>query len=120
PQETKNECTLAGIGAAAWHRRVVGRQIPSRKRTRLSEWNPSPGAATHATAGARQGGGAEHRRLHLGLSRLAAGRAGSSLVAGEIPPQGSRDRLSARRERRPGRYGLLGNTAGEPVPGCHA
>ena len=56
-------------------RRLPRRQIRARIRPRLSDRRPGAGPPADAAAPARRAGRAQHRRLRLRLSRLAAGRA---------------------------------------------
>ena len=64
---------------------------------------------------ARRGGGAEHRRLHLRLPRLAARQSRPGAVEGEEAPDRAQDPLPARHQRGTRRNRGLGHAAGQPV-----
>ena len=78
----------------AWSwRGEPGRQIHTPVRADLSLGHPGAGAAADDAARARPRGGAEHRRLHLRLSRLAARRLRQRAVAGAAAPRPKRHRF---------------------------
>ena len=65
---------------------------------------------------ARRARRAQHRGLHLRLSRLAARRLRQGAVAGASAARAARHRLPARPQRGPRRHRRLGHPAGRPVP----
>src|SRR6266436_9198972 len=64
----------------------AGRQVPPRGQANLPFRRPGAGAATDVAARTRSRGWPQHRRLHLGLPRLAAWHVRPYAVACEILP----------------------------------
>ena len=93
------------------------RQVRPRIGPRLPQRRPSPGAPADDAAPARRGGGAQDRRLHLGLPRLAARRLRHQPVAGPALPREQRHRLRARHQRGPGRHRGVGQPAAQRPAG---
>ena len=92
-------------------RRNPGRQVRARQRPRLPDRHAGAGAPADDAAPARPRRRAQHRRLHLRLSRLAARRLRPGAVAGQALHQEQPHRVPARRQRGPGRDRPVGHPA---------
>ena len=92
-------------------------QVHARRRPHLPVRRAGAGAPAADAADARPRRRPEHRRLHLRLPRLAAGRLRPGTVEGEEAPGRLGDRVHAGPQRGPRRDHGLGHAADEPVPG---
>nr|CUV20013.1 conserved protein of unknown function [Ralstonia solanacearum] len=92
PRST-HECPSERRATPRARNRFPGRQIHAGARPHLYQRDAGAGAAADAAAGARSRCGAEHRRLHLRLPRLAAGGAGPGPVEGQDASVRPRHRL---------------------------
>ena len=93
------------------------RQISAGFGSRLPDRRPGVGAAADAPAAARLAGRAQHRRLRLGLPRIAAGWRRPVAVEGGEVPRARAHPLSPGPERGPRSDVDLGIAAGQHVPG---
>ncbi len=98
-------------------RRLARRQVRARLRPRLPDRRPGARPPPDPAAPARHAGGAQHRRLRLRLSRLAARRPRPGAVEGAEVPRSRAHQVPARPERGPRRHRDLGLAAGQPVQG---
>ena len=93
----------------------AGRQVPARGQADLPLRRPGAGAAADAAAPTRPRRWPQHRRLHLGLPRLAARHVRPHAVARQIVPAGAGYRLRSRPERGSGGDRGVGQPAGRAV-----
>ena len=95
------------------------RQPRGRQRRRLPDRHAGAGAAAAGAEAAGRARRAQHRRLRLGLPRLAAGHGRPAAVEGEEVPRRRPHRVPARHQRRPGRHRLPGRAARGAGPAAH-
>ena len=88
------------MGGCLARRGDPGRQIRTRKRPGLPDRHAGAGAPADDAAPARPRRRAQHRRLHLRLSRLAAGRLRPGAVAGQALHQEATTSSSSRASTR--------------------
>jgi hypothetical protein len=91
------------------------RQVPRRTRQGIPHRHAGPGPPAHAAARTRPPRRAAHRRLCLGLPRLAAGRARLRPAQRRPLPQAARHHVSARPQRGHRRHRGVGHAAVAPV-----